>query len=87
MSRPDLCGSRDASWLNCPDTHRVKRLHVIVFDDEGHAHAACGQPMLFASEHTPTRLAPPSRRCRRRGCRELWPVSEPRRCGSVTEPK
>lgn len=61
---------REASFLNSPG--RARRYHVL----NGSA-PACNVNVLATEGLLPCAAVPAVLRCRRRGCRQLWPAAEP----------
>lgn len=65
---------RDASWFRYPG--RARRFHVLRTDDS----AACGLPgFLCVDGSRVVDDVPRELRCRRNGCRQLWPAIEVKR--------
>jgi hypothetical protein len=65
-----MAALRDASWLDHPETSSPKRYHICREDSP--ALAVCGTFGML-QDGRPAYEVPESLRCRKRGCRELWP--------------
>jgi hypothetical protein len=66
-----MAATRDAGFLDRPDTWKPKRYHVLT--PEG-LHARCGQMIIPNDDDTwPAATIAPIQRCRKNGCRQAWP--------------
>jgi hypothetical protein len=65
-----VAATRDASWYDRPDVHKVKRYHVWGENDM----SACGRSILTELSTRTLDDVPAILRCQGRGCRERWPA-------------
>ncbi len=65
---------RDASWYSHPNATSPKKVHVVAEDACG---SLCGLPVLDPDHRRLLEDVPEVNRCRRDGCRQIWPAAGP----------